>query len=69
MFSLCGDNMEMGLKQYSHDEYDRICKWTRQLNAEYENKEVTHAQLLDEAREIGVAVVALCTDVITKNGK
>ena len=34
--------------------------WIQQLNGEYENKGVTHSQLLDEAREIGVAVVGLC---------
>ena len=52
--------MEEYLKN-SHEEYNRICKWIRQLNAQYDNKEVTHSQLLDEAREIGVAVVGLCT--------
>lgn len=45
-----------------HEEYERIIKWIQQLNAKYSNKEVTHSQLLDEAREIGVAVVGLCTE-------
>ena len=61
--------MEMGLKQYSHEEYKRICMWIQQLNGEYENKGVTHSQLLEEAREIGVAVLGLCAGVIIKNGR
>ena len=53
--------MEEYLKS-SRKEYKRICKWVQQLNAEYDSKEVTHSQLLEEAREIGVAVVGLCTN-------
>ena len=48
--------------KHSHEEYNRICKWIQQLNGEYDNKEVTHSQLLEEAKEIGVAVVGLCTE-------
>lgn len=51
------------------EEYKRICTWIQQLNGEYENKGVTHSQLLEEAREIGVAVLGLCAGVIIKNGR
>ena len=62
MFFLRGDNVGTTLKQSRDEEYERICQWIQQLNAEYDNKEVTHSQLLDEAREIGVAVVGLCSE-------
>ena len=60
--------MEEYLKN-SREEYERVCKWIQQLNAEYDNKEVTHSQLLEEAHEIGVAVVELCAGVVIKNYK
>lgn len=60
--------MEMTLKQINRTEYERIVKWVNRLNSEYDNNEVTHSQLLDEAREVGVAVVGLCAGVI-KNGR
>ena len=62
MFPLRGDNVGTTLRQSRDDEYERICQWIQQLNAQYENKEVTHPQLLEEAREIGVAVVGLCRE-------
>ena len=58
----------MTLKQINRTEYERIVKWVNRLNSEYDNNEVTHSQLLDEAREVGVAVVGLCAGVI-KNGR
>lgn len=69
MFSLRGGNVGTNLKQLQSEEYGRIVKWVQQLNTEYDNHEVTHSQLLEEAREIGVAVVGLCAGVITKNGR
>ena len=54
--------------QNKHAEYERICTWVQQLNGEYDNKKVTHSQLLEEAREIGVAVIGLCAGVI-QNGR
>ena len=48
--------------KHSREEYNRIVKWIQQLNREYENKEVTHLQLIEEAREIGIAVIGLCRE-------
>ena len=63
MFSLRGGNVEAELK---HKEYERIIKWIQQLNAEFDNKEVTHSQLLEEARKIGVAVMGWCAGIVIK---
>ena len=51
----------MRLSETNREKYERICTWVQQLNGEYDNKEVTHSQLLEEARKIGVAVMGLCT--------
>lgn len=48
------------LSEINREEYERIVKWVSQLNTEFDNNEVMHSQLLEEAREIGVAVVGLC---------
>ena len=56
------------IRERHGEEYKRICTWIQQLNAQYDNKEVTHSQLLEEAREIGVAILGLCAGVATKNG-
>ena len=58
----------MRLSETNHEEHERICKWAQQLNTEYDNNEVTHSQLIEEAREVGIAVVGLCAGVI-KNGR
>ena len=54
------------IEHLSKTEYERIVKWITQLNGEYCNDEVTHSQLLDEAREIGIAVVGLCTNSMSQ---
>ena len=58
----------MGVKQINRTEYERIVKWVNRLNSEYDNNEVTHSQLIEEAREVGVAVVGLCAGVM-QNGR